>query len=164
MHKTKKQKKKSQKNYTKTCHKKKKTKLQSIKKKDINNWLNTKKKRYKMNKFVFSQNKKMSENTLKFDSIKVNEKEFHKSKQSVNLDLINVDQIVVSDKFKYSDDAFKYFTGYKEGEIVKLLCLILPQMSGYIKHFENNGKNMSFMVKDDDVLDKHNELWDKIKD
>ena len=117
-----------------------------------------------MNKFVFSQNKKMSESTLKFDSIKVNEKEFHKSKQSVNLDLINVDQIVVSDKFKYSDDAFKYFTGYKEGEIVKLLCLILPQMSGYIKHFENNGKNMSFMVKDDDVLDKHNELWDKIKD
>ena len=41
---------------------------------------------------------------------------------------------------------------------------MLPQMSGYIKHFENNGKNMSFMVKDDDVLDKYNELWDKIKE
>ena len=117
-----------------------------------------------MNKFVFSQNKKMSENTLKFDSIKVNEKEFHKSKQSVDLDLINVDQIVVSDKFRHRDDVFKYFTGYKEGEIVKLLCIMLPQMSGYIKHFENNGKNMSFMVKDDDVLDKYNELWDKIKE
>ena len=51
-----------------------------------------------------------------------------------------------------------YFTGYKEGEIVKLLCIVLPQMSGYTKHFENNGKNMSFMVKDDDVLDKYNEL------
>ena len=106
----------------------------------------------------------MSENTLKFDSIKVNEKEFHKSKQSVDLDLINVDQIVVSDKFRHRDDVFKYFTGYKEGEIVKLLCIMLPQMSGYIKHFENNGKNMSFMVKDDDVLDKYNELWDKIKE
>ena len=57
-----------------------------------------------------------------------------------------------------------YFTGYKEGEIVKLLCIVLPQMSGYTKHFENNGKNMSFMVKDDDVLDKYNELWDKIKE
>ena len=36
-------------------------------------------------------------------------------------------------------------------------------MSGYIKYFENSGKNMSFMIKNDDVLDKYNELWDKIK-
>ena len=48
-------------------------------------------------------------------------KEFHKSKQPIDLDLINVDQIVVSDKFKHNDDGFKYFVGYKEGEIVKPL-------------------------------------------
>ena len=105
----------------------------------------------------------MSEETLKFDNIRVNKKEFHKSKQPINLDLVNVDQIVVSDKFKHSDDGFKYFIGYKEGEIVKPLCIILPQMTGYIKYFENGGKNMSFVIKDDDVLDKYNEIWDKIK-
>ena len=93
----------------------------------------------------------MSEKTLKFDNIRVNKKEFHKSKQPIDLDLVNVDQIVVSDKFKHSDDGFKYFIGYKEGEIVKPLCIILPQMSGYIKYFENCGKNMSSMVKDDNV-------------
>ena len=71
---------------------------------------------------------------------------------------------MVSDKFKHSDDGFKYFIGYKEGEIVKPLCIILPQMSGYIKYFENGGKNMSFVIKDDDVLDKYNEIWDKIKE
>ena len=49
----------------------------------------------------------MSEKTLKFDNIRVNEKEFHKSKQPINLDLINVDQIVISDKFMHSDDGFK---------------------------------------------------------
>ena len=70
-------------------------------------------------------------------------KEFHKSKQPIDLDLINVDQIVVSDKFKHNDDGFKYFIGYKESEIVKSLCIILPQMSGYIKYFENGGKYMS---------------------
>ena len=59
--------------------------------------------------------------------------------------------------------AFKYFLGYKEGEIGKPLCIILPQMSGYIKYFENGGKNMSFMAKDDNVSDKYNEIWDKIK-
>ena len=99
----------------------------------------------------------------RFDNIKINKKEFHKSKQPINLNLVNVDQIVISDKFKHSDDGFKYFIGYKEGEIVKPLCINFPQMSGYIKYFENTGKNMSFMIKNDDVLDKYNEIWNKIK-
>ena len=37
-------------------------------------------------------------------------------------------------------------------------------MSGYIKYFENGIKNMSFVIKDDSVLDKYNEIWDKIKE
>ena len=41
---------------------------------------------------------RMKEKALKFDNIRVNEKQFHKSKQPINLDLINVDQIVISDK------------------------------------------------------------------
>ena len=67
-------------------------------------------------------------------------KELHKSKQPINLELINVDQIVVSDKFKHSDDGFKCFIGYKESEFIKPLCIVLPQMSGYIKYFENGVK------------------------
>ena len=51
----------------------------------------------------------MSEKTLKLDNIRVSKKEFHKSKQTINLDLIKVDQIVVSDKFRHNDDGFKYF-------------------------------------------------------
>ena len=100
----------------------------------------------------------MSEKTLKFDNIRVNKKEFHKSKQPIDLDLVIIDQIVVSDKFKHSDDGFKYFISYKEGGIVKPFCIILPQISGYIKYFENDGKNMSFVTKDnnDRVLDKYN--------
>ena len=70
----------------------------------------------------------------------------------------------MSDKFKHSDDGFKYFIGYKKGEIVKPLCIILPQMIEYIKHFENGGKNMSYAVKDDDELDKYYEIWDMIKE
>ena len=105
----------------------------------------------------------MSEKTLKFDYIEVNEKEFHKSKQPIDLNLVNVDQILINDKFKHSDDGFKYFIGYKEGEIVKPLCIILPQMSGYIKYFENGGKNMSRIIKDNSVLDKYSKVWYKIK-
>ena len=57
---------------------------------------------------------------------------------------VNIVQIVISGKFKHSGEGFKYFIGYQEGEIVKPLCSILPQMSGYIKYFENRGKNMFF--------------------
>ena len=60
--------------------------------------------------------------------------------------------------------AFKYFIGYKEDEVVKPLFIVLPQMSGYIKYFENGWKNISFVAKDDFVLDKYNEIWDKIKE
>ena len=34
----------------------------------------------------------------------------------------------------------------------------------HIKYFGNGGKNMSFMVTNDDVLDEYNEIWDKIKE
>ena len=76
---------------------------------------------------------------------------------------IIVDQIVESDKFKHNNEGFQCFVGYLEGGIVKPLCIILPQMSGYIKPFENWGKNMSFFVRDDNVLDKYKEISDLIK-
>ena len=86
----------------------------------------------------------MSEKTLKFNNIRLNKKEFHKSKEPIDLMLVNVDQIVVSDKFKHNKEGFKYFIGYHEGGIVKPLCIILPQMSGYIKYFENVVKTRLF--------------------
>ena len=85
----------------------------------------------------------MSEKTLKFNNIRLNRIEFH--------------------KWKHSDDGFKYFIGYQEAEIVKSLCIILPQMSGHVKYQENGGKNMSFMIKDDSVLNKYNEIWEKLR-
>ena len=36
-------------------------------------------------------------------------------------------------------------------------------MSGYIKYFENGGKNMSFLIKDDEVWEKYEQIWDVIK-
>ena len=41
----------------------------------------------------------MSGKTLKFDNVKVNKKEFHTWKQPIALDLVNVNQILLSDKY-----------------------------------------------------------------
>ena len=105
----------------------------------------------------------MSEKTLKFNNIKINKKEFHKSKQAIDLDSVDTDKIVVSARFKHSEEGFKYFTGYQENERVKLLCIILPQMNAYIKYFENGGKNMSLLIKNSKVWEKYEEIWHVIK-
>ena len=83
--------------------------------------------------------------------IRVNRKEYHKSEEPIDLMSVNVDQIVVSDKFKHNNEGFKYFVAYQEGGTVKPLCIILPQISGYIKYLENSDKNIYFLIKDDEV-------------
>ena len=89
----------------------------------------------------------MNEKTLKFNYIIHNKKEFHKSKKPIDLFSVSVYQIVASDKLKHNKNVFKHFIGYQKGKIVKSICIILPQMSRYIKYFENGGKNMAFLLK-----------------
>ena len=105
----------------------------------------------------------MGEKTLKYNNIKVNKKEFHKSKQVIELDLVDTGKIVVSDKFRHSEEGFKYFIGYQENEIVKPLGIILPQMNGYIKYFDNGGKNMPLLIKYSEIWEKYEDIWNVIK-
>ena len=58
--------------------------------------------------------------------------------------LVNVNQILISEKFEHSDKGSKYFLGYKD-DIIKPIYDILPKMSKYIKYFDNGGKNVSFI-------------------
>ena len=105
----------------------------------------------------------MCKKTLKFSNIKVNKKEFHRTKKAIDFDLLDTGKIVVSDRFKHSEEGSKYFIGYQEDEIVKPLCIILPQMNGYIKYFDNGGKNMSFLIKNSEVWEKYEDIWNVIK-
>ena len=68
----------------------------------------------------------MTKKTLKFNNIRVNKKKFHMSKEPIDLMSVNIDQIVVSDKFNHNNNnGSRYFIGYQEGEIVIPLCIIL---------------------------------------
>ena len=77
---------------------------------------------------------------------------------------VDLDQIVLSYKFKHNGEGCKHFIGYLEDEIVKPLYIILPQMIGYIKYFEIGGTNMSVLIKDDEVWNKYDKIEDVIKD
>ena len=79
---------------------------------------------------------KMSEQTLKFGANEVNKKEFHASKQAIALNLVDIN---------------------------RPLCIILPQMSGYIKYSESGGKSMSYMIEDDSVLVKYMKFGTMLK-
>ena len=112
--------------------------------------------------FVFKVSK-MSEQTLKFGDMVVNKREFCASKEAIALNLANTSKIVVSDKFKHSDDGFKYFIGYLHVDnVIRPLCITLTQTSGYMKYFDNGGKICHLKLKMKVYL-KYNEIWNKIK-
>ena len=91
----------------------------------------------------------MGKQTLKFYDIAVNKKEFYASKQAIPLNVINTSNMVVSYRIKHDDDGFKYFIGYlrDDDDAIRPLCIILPQMSGYIKYFDNGGKTCHLKLK-----------------
>ena len=79
-----------------------------------------------------------------YNNIRLNKKKIHMPQEPIVLLSVNVDQIVVYNKFNHNNDDSKYFIGYQEGKIVKPLCIILPLMSGYIKYFEYGGMNIKY--------------------
>ena len=55
--------------------------------------------------------------------------------------------MVVSEKWKINDTTYKYICGYLNNDTIQPLCVILPQMNGYMKYFDDGGKNLLQMMK-----------------
>ena len=100
---------------------------------------------------------------IKFGDKEIDKKEFYLSKQAILLDSVDLSKIVVSSKWKINDTTYKYFCGYLNNDVIQPLCVILPQMSGYIKYFDDGGKNMSFVMDNKEVYEKYNEIWNVVK-
>ena len=105
----------------------------------------------------------MSLRKIRFGNKEVNKKEFYSSKQAISLESVDLNKIVVSKKWKIDDTTYKYFCGYLNNDVIKPLCVILPQMNGYIKYFNDGGKTMSFVTDDEKVYQKYNEIWEVIR-
>ena len=92
----------------------------------------------------------MSKQALGFNVIVVNKKDFHASKKAIPLNSVNINNMVISYRIKHNDDSYKYFIGYLHDDGVKpfcIICVIYPQMSGYIKYFQNDGKTCHLKLK-----------------
>ena len=105
----------------------------------------------------------MSLKKIKFGDKEVDTKEFYLSKQAISLDSADLDKIVVSNKWKINETTYKYLSGYLNNDVIQPLCVILPQMHGYIKYFDDGGKNMTFVTDNEKVYNKYNEIWEVIR-
>ena len=94
---------------------------------------------------------------------KLIKKTFYSSKEAILLDSVDLSKIAVSSKRKLNDTAYKYFCGYLNNDGIKPLCVILPQMNGYIKYFDDGVKNMSFVTDDEKVYEQYYEIWNVVK-
>ena len=78
------------------------------------------------------------------------------------LDDVDVNKILVSKKESYgTKKSSKYFVGYNDDDVSKPLFIKLPEVIGYVKHFDSN-KTMSFKVIDNELLKKYNKIWENI--
>ena len=105
----------------------------------------------------------MSLRKIKFGNKEVNKKEFYSLKQAISLDSVDLNKIVVSKKWKINDTTYKHICGYLNNDTIQPLCVILSQMDGYIKYFDDGGKNMSFVTDDEKIYKKYNEIWEVVR-
>ena len=91
---------------------------------------------------------------LNFNEKKIKKSTFYKSKRIYSTDDINVNNILVSKKEPYGTKNYlKYLIGYNDDDIIRPLCIRLPQMTGYARKFDENA-TMSFIVKNKQILKK----------
>ena len=105
----------------------------------------------------------MSSRKIKFGDKEVDKKEFYSSEQAISLDSVDLNKIVVSNKWKINDTTYKYLCGYLNNDTIQPLCVILHQINGYIKYFDDGGKNMSFVTDDEEIYEKYNEIWEVVR-
>ena len=84
--------KKKSKNRNKNLSKEEKDKIKEYQRRIYQQLIQYKREALQNKWVLFLLSIKMGEKTLKLDNIRLNKKEFHKSKQPINLDIVNVDQ------------------------------------------------------------------------
>ena len=81
----------------------------------------------------------MSGKNINFNNKKIKKRIFYKNKTINTIENIDVNNILVSKKEPYGNkNSLKYFVGYNDNNIIRPLCIRLPQMTGYARKFDEN--------------------------
>ena len=94
---------------------------------------------------------------------KIKKSDFCKNKKVSKIDGIDANKILVSKEEPYgTKNSFKYFIGYNDNDVIRPLCIKLPQMTGYVRKFEGN-TTMSFKISNKQLLKKYNQIWKRVE-
>ena len=105
----------------------------------------------------------MNRKNVNFGDKKITKSDFYKNKKVTKIDDIDVNKILVSKEEPYgTKNSFKYFIGYNDNDVIRPLCIKLPQMTGYIRKFEGN-RTMSFKISNKQLLKKYNQIWKRVE-
>ena len=96
----------------------------------------------------------MSKKTINFDDKKINKINFYKNNKLLKIDDIDANKILVSKKEPYgTKKSIKDFIGYDDNDVIRPLCIKLPQMIGYVRYFYSK-KTMPFEDSDKETVKK----------
>ena len=105
----------------------------------------------------------MSGKNINFDEKKIKKCDFYKNKKAFQIDNVDVNKVLVSKKERYgTKKALKYFIGYNDNDVIRPLCVTLPQMTGYAKKI-NGHLTMSFIANNKKLVKNYNKIWEKVK-
>ena len=105
----------------------------------------------------------MSEKNISFNDKKIQKSEFYRNKKVTSIEDIDVNKILVSEKEPYgTKNSIKYFIGYNENDVIRPLCVRLPQMTGYARKFDENA-TMSFRANNKQLSKYYNKIWGKVE-
>ena len=102
------------------------------------------------------------EKIIKYDDIEIQKQKFHQPKRPISIKNIDINKTVVSNKVSFGKKGFKYFIGCKDDIKIRPLCIFFSKMSACRRDFDET-KYMSILIKDDELLEKYNEIWEKVK-
>ena len=78
----------------------------------------------------------MSEKNVNFGDKKMKTSDFYKNKKVPKIDDIYVNKILVSKEEPYgTKNSMKFFIGYTDNDVIRPLCLKLPELNGYVRKF-----------------------------
>ena len=99
----------------------------------------------------------MNRKNINFDNKKIKKSEFYRNKKAFQIDDIDVNKILVSKKEPYgTKNSLKYFIGYNDN-VIRPLCLRLPQITGYARKFNENA-TMSFITNNKQILNYNKQI------
>ena len=105
----------------------------------------------------------MSGKNINFSNNEIRKSYFYENKKINNIEEIDTNKILVSIKESYgTKNSFKFFIGYNDNDVMRLLCIRLPKMTGYVRKFDENA-TLSFRVNNKQLLKNYKKICEKVE-